>query len=431
MGIMAMTETKNRWLNLEKTEKKGNGWKMHTWMSVRCLVNVSAVLLSITGIAIGIQSGDGVFMVMNGLFAMLETACGVTLCSMDNSTIVTFFNFLCGKKEPTAEEKTKNALQDALEEIGEYLERNEFEALHGIEIDTSLDNLLTKLLDTARKHTRTEYLLKFNGKPVTLQDYGVLNEITLKVGEKTLRLSKEFFITEKFKLLRWWINAVNEEQDFRMWELQAQLSAMQRTVRRLERLLAHKNLEDSSSASDSQASEQGRHGLSESRINNLLTKVLKKDANDKCTICLEALEKDERVRVLGCGHIFHKFCGIRQWLKSHRTCPICKQDAVTGTDKRKIKANVTEAKTERIEPERKPKAEAEAEVERKRKVKAEAEVERKLQAERKRNVEAEQLEAERKRNVEAERRQQFWMERMRKDPKYCPRPKPDLATQQR
>merc|ERR1712000_765167 len=119
-------------------------------MAARFLVNVSAVVISVVMIGVGIGTDDAAT-VVNGTFAMLETACGVTLTAGDNGSLMQFWDFLCGEKEPTEKEKQDKALKDALKEIGEFLERNEFEALHGIEIDTSLDNLLTKLLQTARK----------------------------------------------------------------------------------------------------------------------------------------------------------------------------------------------------------------------------------------------------------------------------------------
>ncbi|KAI9207646.1 uncharacterized protein BJ171DRAFT_278877 [Polychytrium aggregatum] len=62
-----------------------------------------------------------------------------------------------------------------------------------------------------------------------------------------------------------------------------------------------------------------------------------------CPICLMDLEEGEAVRELTCGHLFHPEC-IDPWLLGpspstiphtrsvygHRTCPICKQDALAG-----------------------------------------------------------------------------------------------------
>merc|ERR1711964_533588 len=134
----------------------------------------------------------------------------------------------------------------------------------------------------------------------------------------------------------------NKEQDVKMQAMQVEYKAMQveykeqdvrmRTIQermsRLERILVRKNLEDSTSAEDDPAG-----GLNSSEIDNLRSEVLKKDLGDLCSICHENLKTGEEVHILGCDHIFHKTksCGIIQpWLTRHRTCPICRADAVTG-----------------------------------------------------------------------------------------------------
>jgi len=69
-------------------------------------------------------------------------------------------------------------------------------------------------------------------------------------------------------------------------------------------------------------------GLSDSEIDALQSKVLKKQLPDqRCCICLSNFEKGETVRVLGCKHHFHKDC-VDQWLKQNRKCPLCKTNAV-------------------------------------------------------------------------------------------------------
>lgn len=41
--------------------------------------------------------------------------------------------------------------------------------------------------------------------------------------------------------------------------------------------------------------------------------------------CLAKIEKDERIRRLPCGHVFHQDC-IDQWLSpAHNTCPYCRR----------------------------------------------------------------------------------------------------------
>ena len=48
-----------------------------------------------------------------------------------------------------------------------------------------------------------------------------------------------------------------------------------------------------------------------------------KDEDPECTICLETVNEEEEVRVLECGHTFHKLC-IDKWLILQRYCPYCR-----------------------------------------------------------------------------------------------------------
>ena len=48
-----------------------------------------------------------------------------------------------------------------------------------------------------------------------------------------------------------------------------------------------------------------------------------RDKNNKCAICTEHFEKDEKVSGLECDHIFHSECLI-PWLEIQNTCPNCR-----------------------------------------------------------------------------------------------------------
>ncbi|XP_076274156.1 E3 ubiquitin-protein ligase goliath-like isoform X2 [Rhynchophorus ferrugineus] len=44
-----------------------------------------------------------------------------------------------------------------------------------------------------------------------------------------------------------------------------------------------------------------------------------------CAVCIEPYKINDLLRILPCGHEFHKTC-IDPWLLEHRTCPMCKMD---------------------------------------------------------------------------------------------------------
>lgn len=49
----------------------------------------------------------------------------------------------------------------------------------------------------------------------------------------------------------------------------------------------------------------------------------------QCSVCWEDFSFKEKVRQLPCQHVYHEPC-IRPWLELHGTCPICRQNLVTG-----------------------------------------------------------------------------------------------------
>ncbi|KAI8899454.1 hypothetical protein BC833DRAFT_585697 [Globomyces pollinis-pini] len=68
---------------------------------------------------------------------------------------------------------------------------------------------------------------------------------------------------------------------------------------------------------------------------NAVTKIsdLLGTTNEKCTICLDAYEEGESLRVLPCQHGFHKSC-LDNWLVSYRnSCPVCRSSCVTRTER--------------------------------------------------------------------------------------------------
>ena len=47
--------------------------------------------------------------------------------------------------------------------------------------------------------------------------------------------------------------------------------------------------------------------------------------NYQCIICMEEFQKNEKVKLLPCGHIFHDNC-IKEWLMKQKSCPFCKSE---------------------------------------------------------------------------------------------------------
>ena len=66
-------------------------------------------------------------------------------------------------------------------------------------------------------------------------------------------------------------------------------------------------------------------GLTKEQIDQLLFEVYSENNNKEdniCTICKNNFENGEKIRRLGCNHIFHMEC-IDPWLLEKKTCPVC------------------------------------------------------------------------------------------------------------
>jgi hypothetical protein len=62
-------------------------------------------------------------------------------------------------------------------------------------------------------------------------------------------------------------------------------------------------------------------------LENQTDKAIPLGGGDSCAVCLEAIENDDDIRGLKCGHCYHQAC-IDPWLISGRTtCPLCKQES--------------------------------------------------------------------------------------------------------
>lgn len=55
----------------------------------------------------------------------------------------------------------------------------------------------------------------------------------------------------------------------------------------------------------------------------------KKSEKQSCVICLNDLQKGEKIIETHCEHLFHDECLIT-WLKTNISCPMCRKNAITG-----------------------------------------------------------------------------------------------------
>ncbi|XP_050676519.1 uncharacterized protein LOC126973338 [Leptidea sinapis] len=63
------------------------------------------------------------------------------------------------------------------------------------------------------------------------------------------------------------------------------------------------------------------------RRNNSISEAFRNRANtlELCSICFEAILKDQPEMSFKCTHRFHAGC-ILPWLEGHQTCPNCRKD---------------------------------------------------------------------------------------------------------
>ncbi|KAK2712987.1 RING finger protein 44-like isoform X2 [Artemia franciscana] len=71
-------------------------------------------------------------------------------------------------------------------------------------------------------------------------------------------------------------------------------------------------------------------GLSKAQVDQLpcyrFSGYFEEGSQTNCVVCMNDFEARQQLRVLPCSHEFHARC-VDKWLKSNRTCPICRGDA--------------------------------------------------------------------------------------------------------
>jgi hypothetical protein len=48
-----------------------------------------------------------------------------------------------------------------------------------------------------------------------------------------------------------------------------------------------------------------------------------KENEEVCSICIENMKTDHKLKILKCNHYFHEKC-IMEWLKNSEVCPLCR-----------------------------------------------------------------------------------------------------------
>jgi hypothetical protein len=69
----------------------------------------------------------------------------------------------------------------------------------------------------------------------------------------------------------------------------------------------------------------------------------------RCVICIEEYKKGDKLRILPCGHHFHKKCAD-EWLIEKPTCPICCQYVNNALDYKILARSNIDVNSENQEP---------------------------------------------------------------------------------
>ena len=97
-------------------------------------------------------------------------------------------------------------------------------------------------------------------------------------------------------------------------------------------------------------------GATQDLIDGLDTRVFKKRENTNlseeeeeeeeecCCICLTEYEENQVIRMLPCGHHYHREC-VDEWLKVNATCPTCRTSIVPETAATNANSNSNSSST--------------------------------------------------------------------------------------
>lgn len=59
---------------------------------------------------------------------------------------------------------------------------------------------------------------------------------------------------------------------------------------------------------------------------NIRSLQLHYSTNHDCSICLEKCQKDDKLKILPCGHLFHEKCCEMLIQRRHHKCPLCRTE---------------------------------------------------------------------------------------------------------